>query len=165
MTDNLTVAAVGGFNSDVALSCSVPSSLGTTTCTIGPPSTITGGSGSVLVTLRGAVLSRDVRPPLPFQHRGMGIYASYVFSLGFVFLAAPATASRRKRDALTRLSRVKKVLLTLLALGLLLGALSCGGGSSGGGGGGGVTPITGNVTITGTGGGMTQTATINVTVN
>ncbi len=165
ITDNLTVAAVGGFNSDVALSCSVPSSLGTTTCTIGPPSTITGGSGSVLVTLRGAVLSRDVRPPLPFQHRGMGIYASYVFSLGFVFLAAPATASRRKRDALTRLSRVKKVLLTLLALGLLLGALSCGGGSSGGGGGGGVTPITGNVTITGTGGGMTQTATINVTVN
>ena len=166
ITDNLTVAGVGGFNSDVALTCSVPGSLGTTTCTI-TPSTVTGGNGSALVTLKGAVLGRDLGAPLPFQHRSLGIYASYVFSLGFVFLGAPNAYRRRKRAGLTWVGVVKKALFTLLALGILLGALSCGGGSGGGGGGGGgVVPITGNVTITGTGGGVTpQTATINVTVN
>ena len=96
ITDNLTVAAVGGFNSDVALTCSVPGSLGTTRCTIAPP-TVVGGSGTALITITGAVLSRDLGAPLPFQRRGLGIYASYVFSLGFVLLGSPVAGRRRKR--------------------------------------------------------------------
>jgi hypothetical protein len=155
ITDNLTVAAVGGFSSDVALSCSVPSSLGTTTCTI-TPATVTGGSGSALVTLKGATLSRDRGAPFPFRQGGIGTYATFVFAFGGVFFATP---SRRK------LSRraVRGLFLTLALLLLMFGLISCGGGNNGGGGGG-VTPITGNVTITGTAGSITHTVTINVTV-
>ena len=163
ITDNLTVAAIGGFSSDVALTCSVPGSLGTTTCIISP-TTVVGGNGTALITLKGAVLSRDLGGPLPFQHRGLGLYASYVFSLGFVMLGAPATNGRR-RNRREWIGIAKRVLFALLVISVLFGAVSCGGGSSGGGGNGtGPTPITGNVTITGVGGGITQTATINVTV-
>ena len=165
ITDNLTAAAVGGFNSDVALTCSVPGSLGTTTCTIAP-ATVVGGSGTALITITGAVLSRGVGAPLPFQHRGLGIYASYVVSLGFVFLGSPVAGIRRKRTRIAWVGILKRALFALLVVCILFGTLSCGGGSSGGGGNGSnPTPISGNVTITGTGGGITQTATINVTVH
>ena len=164
ITDNLTVAAVGGFNSDVALTCSVPGSLGTTRCTIVPP-TVVGGSGTALITITGATLSRDMNAPLPFQHRGLGIYASYVVSLGFVFLGSPVARRRRRRTGITSVGILKRALFALLVLGVMFGALSCGGGSNNGGGGTGPTPITGNITITGVGGGITQTATINVTVH
>ena len=162
ITDNLTVASVGGFSSDVALTCSVPSSLGATTCAISPP-TLTGGSGIAIVTINGAVLSRDRGAPLPFQHRGLGAYATLVFALGIVFTSKP----KRGHPAQASFARMgivslRKVLFGLLLLGLLFGALSCGGGGSGGGNG--PTPLTGNVTITGTGGGTTHTVTINVTV-
>jgi len=53
---------------------------------------------------------------------------------------------------------------SLLALCLILGTVSCGGGNNGGGNSNGPTPLTGNLTITATGGGITHTATINVTV-
>ncbi len=155
ITDNLTIASVGGFSSNVALTCAVPSSLGTTTCTIAPP-TVTGGSGAALVTIQGAVLSRDRGGPFPFRHRGLGEYATFVFALGMVFTAAP---SRRRLGR-----RLRNVIFGLLLLGVALGMTSCGGGNSGGGGGGGKNPISGNLTITATGGGITHTTTINVTV-
>ena len=157
ITDNLTVAAVGGFNSDVALTCSVPSSLGTTTCTINP-ATVTGGNGTALITLTGAVLSRDCAAPLPFRHRGFGEYATFVFALGMVFAGAPDRRLLSKRT-------LRNMLLGLLLLGLVLGAVSCGGGGGGGGSTGtGPTPLNGTVTITGASGSITHTATINVTV-
>jgi len=154
ITTNLTVTPVGGFNSDVALTCSVPSSLGTTTCSISP-STVTGGSGTALVTLNGAVLTMDRGAPFPFQHRGLGAYAPFVFALGMVFTMKPKRRLRRKLRAW------RNSLFGLLLICIMFGALSCGGS---GGGGSGPTPLTGNVTITGTGGGITHTATINVTV-
>jgi subtilase family serine protease len=157
ITDQLTVAALGSFNSNVALTCSVPSSLGTTSCSINP-TTVTGGSGTALVTIQGAVLTRDRGAPLLFNRRGLGQYASLVFALGVVF----TTQSSRRRD-------LKRILhngiLGLLLLAMMFGLPSCGGGSSSGGGGSTPTPITGNVTITGTGGGITHTITINVTVH
>jgi len=157
ITDNLTVASVGGFNSDVALTCSVPSSLGTTTCSISP-STVTGGSGTALITLKGAVLTMDGGAPFPFRHRGVGTYATFVFALGMVFAAKPPRSRRAKRVW-------RNGLFGLFLLCLMFSALSCGGSSNGGGSGTGPTPITGNVTITGTGGSTTHTATINVTVH
>jgi subtilase family serine protease len=156
ITDNLTVAGTGTFNSDVALTCSVPSSLGTTTCTISP-ATVTGGSGTALVTLKGAVLSKDRGAPLPFQHRGLGTYATFVFALGMVFAGNPLR-SRRARRAL------RNGLLGLFLLAIAFGAVSCGGGGSGGSTGTTPTPLNGNVTITATSGSITHTTTINVTV-
>ena len=162
ITDSLTVASVGGFSSDVALTCSVPSSLGTTTCTI-IPSTVAGASGTAVVTLTGAVLSRERGAPLPFQHRGLGAYATFVFALGIVFTSKPKRGYPTQASfAWVGLVSLRKVLLGLLLLCVMFGALSCGGGGSGGGSG--PTPLTGNVTITGTGGGTTHTVTINVTV-
>jgi len=157
ITDNLTVASVGGFNSDVALTCSVPASLGTTTCSISPL-TVTGGSGTALITLTGAVLTMDRGAPFPFWHRGVGTYATFVFALGMVFAAKPPRSRGAKRVW-------RNGLFGLFLLCLMFGALSCGGSSNGGGSGTGPTPITGNVTITGTGGSTTHTATINVTVH
>jgi subtilase family serine protease len=156
ITDNLTVASVGGFNSDVALTCSVASSLGTTTCTISPM-TVTGGNGTALITLKGAVLSRDRGAPLPFRHRGLGEYATVVFALGMVFAAAPDRRLLNKRT-------LRNVLLGLLVLGVMFSVVSCGGGGGGGSSGSGPTPLNGNVTITGTSGSITHTTTINVSV-
>ncbi len=162
ITDNLTIASVGGFSSDVAFTCSVPSSLGTTTCAINP-STVAGGSGTAVVTITGAVLTKDRGAPLPFQHRGLGAYATFVFALGMVFTAKPKRGCPTQASfAWVRL--VRKGLLALLLLSIMFGALSCGGGGSGGSNGSGPTPLNGNVTITGVGGGITQTITINVTV-
>ena len=156
ITDNLTVAPAGGFSSAVALTCSVPSSLGTTTCTISP-TTVTGGSGTALITLQGAVLSRDRRAPLPFRHRGRGEYATFVFALGIVFASAPDRRLLNRRA-------FRNTVLGLLILGLMFAAVSCGGGGGSGSNGSGPTPLTGNVTITGASGSITHTATINVTV-
>jgi Pro-kumamolisin, activation domain len=152
ITDNLTVTPVGGFSSDVALTCSVPGSLGTTSCTINP-NAIAGGSGSALVTIQGALLGRDRGAPFRFRHRGLGEYATFAFALGMVFTAAP---SRRRVGR-----RLRNTILGLLLLGVAFGMMSCGGGSSGGGGN---HSTTGNLTITTTGGGITHTTTINVTV-
>ena len=157
ITTNLTVTPAGGFNSDVALTCSVPSSLGTTTCSISP-STVTGGNGTALVTVNGAVLTMDRGAPFPFRHRGLGAYAPFVFALGMVFTVKPKRSLRRNLRAW------RNSLFGLLLLCIMFGALSCGGGSGGGSTGTGPTPLNGNVTITGTGGGTTHTATINVTV-
>jgi len=154
ITDNLTVTALGSFNSNVTLSCSVASSLQTTTCSINP-STVTGGNGTALVTLQAATLSKDIRPAFPFGHRGMDAYASLFFALGAMFTANP-TRSRKTRRIL------RNILFGLFLLIVMFGAVSCG--SSGGGGGGGPTPLNGTVTITGTGGGVTNTVTINVTI-
>jgi len=171
ITDNLTVAALGSFNSDVVLTCSVPSSLSTTTCTISPP-TVTGGNGTAVVTITGAMLAQDRGGPLPFNHGGLGAYATFVFALGMVFSAAPARL-RRNQGApplsppfgdRVGLRFLRNLLLGLFLLVVMFGALSCGGGGNGGGGSG-HTPITGNITITGTGGGVSNTATINVTVH
>jgi subtilase family serine protease len=156
IADNLTVAPVGGFSSAVALTCSVPSSLGTTTCTISP-ATVTGGSGTALITLQGAVLSRDRGAPLPFRHRGRGEYASFVLALGMVLAGAPDRRLLNRRA-------LRNTVLGLLILGLMFVAVSCGGGGGSGSSGSGPTPLNGNVTITGTSGSITHTATINVTV-
>jgi hypothetical protein len=146
----------------------VSSSLGTTTCSISP-ATVTGGSGTAVVTLTGAVLTQDRGAPLPFQHRGLGAYATFVFALGIVFTAKPkrefpTQAGCPGQASFAWVGFVRKGLFALLLLCMMFGALSCGGGGGGSSSGSGPTPLNGNVTITGVGGGITQTATINVTV-
>jgi len=156
ITDNLTVTPTGGFSSDVGLTCSVPSSLGTTTCTI-TPATVTGGSGTALLTLKGAVVGMDRGAPRPFQHRGLDLYATFVFALGMIFTGKPLR-SRQARRAW------RNAFLGLLLLCVTFGAVSCGGGGGNGSSGSNPTPLSGNATITASGGSVTHTTTINVTV-
>ena len=159
VTSTLSIVPIGGFSSDVALSCVVSPSLGTTKCTVSPP-TVTGGTGTAVITVTGAVLSRDHGAPLPFQHRGLGTYATLVFSLGMVFAAKPNRIRRSVRAW-------RNILLGLPLLCVMFGALSCGGGGSGS-----TsstpqapTPLRGSVTISATGGSVTHTAVIVVIVS
>ncbi len=155
ITDNLTVASVGGFSSDVTLTCSVPSSLGTTACTI-TPVTVKGGSGMALVTMNGAVVGINQGSPLPFLRRSLGADATLVFALGMVFPGRPARRQAKRT--------LRNVFLGLLLSVLMFGAISCGGGGGSGPSGSNPTPLNGNVTITATSGSVAHTVTINVTV-
>jgi hypothetical protein len=117
---------------------------------------VTGGNGTALITFKGAVLGKDRGAPLPFRHRGLGEYATFVFALGIVFASGSDRRAFNKRT-------MRKALLGLILLSLMFGAVSCGGGG-GGSNGTGSTPLNGTVTITGTSGSTTHTTTINVTV-
>lgn len=152
----LTVAPVSSFSSDVALTCTVSSALGSTTCSA-TPTTITGGNGTATLTVQGAVLSMDRRPAFPFSDRKMGIEAGFVFALGIVFTLKPNRSARAK-------AAFRNILLGLLLLCISIGAVSCGGG-------GGSsstptsTPLSGTVTVTGTSGTLTHSVSIAVTIH
>jgi subtilase family serine protease len=153
----ITVAPVAGFASDVALTCAVASTLAATTCSLSP-ATVTGGNGTSTLTIHAATLAMDRRAPLPFLHRGVGTYATFVFALGMVFTAKP----RRSLPGKVWRNR----LLGLLLLGVMLGLASCGGGSSSSGGGGStVTPLNGTVTVTGISGNLSHSVSIPVTID
>jgi len=152
----LSVAPVSGFSSDVALTCTVSSSLGSTTCSVSP-STVSGGNATARLTIQAAVLSMDRRPAFPFSHRGIGIEASFVFALGMVFTLKPNRSLRAN-------AAFRNTLLRLLLLCISMGAVSCGGG-----GGSSSTPtampLSGTVTVTGTSGSLTHSVSIAVTVH
>jgi subtilase family serine protease len=157
-TSAITVTPIQGFTSDVGLTCSVSSSLAATTCSLSP-TTVTGGNGTSTLTVHAATLAMDRGAPLPFLHRGIGTYATFVFALGMVFTLKP----RRSPRAGNWRSR----LLSLLLLGVMLGLVSCGGSSGGGGTPPHVpTPLSGTVTVTGgTNAGVTHSIAIPVTIN
>jgi len=155
-TSTVTVTPIQGFTSDVGLTCAVSPSLAATTCSLSP-TTVTGGSGTSTLTFHAATLAMDRGAPLPFLHRGIGTYATFVFALGMVFTMKPRRSPRSKSW--------RNRLFGLLLLGVMLGAVSCGGG------GGssipqGPTPLSGTVTVTGgTSAGVTHSIAIPVTIN
>jgi hypothetical protein len=157
-TSAITVTPIQGFTSDVGLTCAVSPSLAATTCSLSP-TTVTGGSGTSTLTVHAATLAMDRGAPLPFLHRGIGTYATFVFALRMVFTLKP----RRSPRAGSWRSR----LLGLLLLGVMLGLVSCGGSSGGGGTPPHVpTPLSGTVTVTGgTNAGVTHSIAIPVTIN
>src|ERR1019366_3330468 len=155
-TSTITVTPIQGFTSDVGLTCAVSPSLAATTCSLSPAS-VTGGSGTSTLTVHAATLAMDRGAPLPFLHRGIGAYATFVFALGMVFTMKPRRSPRARSW--------RNRLLGLLLLGVMLGLVSCGGG-----GGGSTphvpTPLSGTVTVTGgTGAGVTHSIAIPVTIN
>ena len=118
----ITVAPVRGFAADVALTCTVTSTLGATTCSLSP-ATVTGGNGTSTLTINAATLTGMLRgAPLPFSHRGVGAYGTLVFSLGMVLTMKPRRRPRGKGW--------RNGLLGLLLLGVMLGLVSCGGGAA-----------------------------------
>jgi subtilase family serine protease len=153
-TDTLTVTPSNGFTGNVALTCVVSSTLGSTTCSINPTSVA--GSGTATLTVHAATLSSRLEKRTPLSPGDWGM------SGGFL-LAAVLLVPRKKQDTkLRRQSAWWSTLLGIAVICLLLFTVSCGGG---GGGGSTTTPLNGTVTVTGTGGGLISTATINVTVN
>ena len=93
---NIIEASSVQIPSNVALSCVVSPSLGATTCSLNPTTISTAGTPSTL-TVQAAVLAKVRSAPLPFSHRGMGAYASFVFAFGMV-LAPISRIPRTKRS-------------------------------------------------------------------
>src|ERR1700722_8049899 len=148
---NLTIsaAAVGGFNSQISLTCTAPAGL---TCAF-TPSTISPGSTSSSTLTISAV---STPPPMGYNVPGMMALLPGLGLFG-TFLTT------RKRKPLTRKSIGWMSLLGLMLFASLF-ALGCGSSSSNS-----STPTPSsqqvNVMVTGTSGSLSQTAAVAVTIN
>jgi uncharacterized protein (TIGR03118 family) len=142
----VSAAAVGGFNGQIALSCSAPSGL---TCSFNP-STISPGSSASSSTL---TIAAAVAPPI-------GGYPAMIALLPGLGLFGTLLTTR-KRKSVTRKSILGMSVLGLLLL-VSLFALGCGGSKSTN------QPAPASQTtvmVTGTSGSLSQTAAVSVTVN
>jgi uncharacterized protein (TIGR03118 family) len=142
----ISAAAVGGFNSQITLTCSAPVGL---TCSLNP-STISPGSSAASSTLTIAAAST---PPT-------GGYGFLVLTPGLGLFGTLLTS--RKRKQLTRKS-IQWVGLLGLMLGISLFALGCGGSNSNKP----ATPASGQATVmvTGTSGSLSHSSAVTVTIN
>ncbi|MBZ5512928.1 MAG: S53 family peptidase [Acidobacteriia bacterium] len=156
-TSTLTISALNGFTGSVALSCTVPSSLPGTTCTVLPASLTNSGNATVTVT---APTTRTVnlRAPKLFPHFFPWTDGSFAIAMGLMI------AGKRQRTSKKTKMAILAVML-IIAIAIMIG---CGGGgssttttSSGG------TSVTGTgtVTLTAISGSLTHSAAITVTVN
>jgi len=142
----ISASAVGGFNGQIALTCSAPAGL---TCAFNP-TTISPGSSASSSTL---TISAAATPPGggPYGIMGTGVLPG----LG-LFGAVLAT---RKRKPLTR-----KSILSMSLLGLLLVvsmfALGCGSNSKGQ-----TAPSQVTLMVTGTSGSLSHSAPVTITIN
>jgi subtilase family serine protease len=147
-TANITIAPTNGFTGSVAVSCSVSSSLGSTTCSVSP-STIT-NSGTSVVTINATSSLAFAGYARPLSPHGWLYESGFALSFGMVF-------TLRKRRRLL-------MMLAMIVLGVgVLGWSGCGGGSSSSGT---VLPtLTGTVTVHAESGTLSHDTHITVTVN
>ena len=147
----VSAAAVGGFNGQVALTCSAPAGL---TCAF-KPSTISPGSSASSSTL---TIAAAATPP----SGGGGYIVPGMMALlpGLGLFGTVLTA--RKRKPLTHKS-IRWLSLLGLLLVVSLSALGCGGSNSNKQ----TTPVGQQVTVkvTGTSGALSQSAAVTVTIN
>jgi hypothetical protein len=143
----ISAAAVGGFNGQIALTCSAPAGL---TCAFSP-STISPGSSAASSTLTITAASTT-----PINGYGAPRVALLLPGLG-VFGTLFTT---RKRQPMTRKKVVGMSILGLLLLASLF-TLGCGGNSNNPS----TTTSQATVMVTGTSGSLSQSAAVTVTIN
>jgi uncharacterized protein (TIGR03118 family) len=146
----VSAAAVGGFNSQITLTCSAPAGL---TCALSP-STISPGSSAVNSTLTISAVSTP--PPTGYNAAGM-----FVLMPGLGLLGTLLTS--RKRKSLTRKS-IRGLSLLGLTLAISLFALGCSGSNNSN------KPTTpasqqATVMVTGTSGSVSHSSAVTVTIN
>ena len=150
-TDALTITAVNGFSGTVTLSCSVSSSLTSTTCSVSP-SSVAGSGAATLTIANSSAVSKNMPSGILFSITG-GIAA-------LCFASSRSASGKRKR--------VATLTMTLLLVVGSLALVSCGGGGTSSNS---TTPTTstttlsGTVTVTAVSGSITHTSQVSVTVN
>jgi hypothetical protein len=159
--NTITVAPLNGFSSQVNMACSLPSAAMGTVCSVTPNSFNKGsGTATVTVTTTARGLLPPIRPPRPFVPTRFLVPVCFLFVVALILFAFGAR-SRRDRVAFS-------IPATCILFFLLLQSSGCGGGGSG------MTsppPPVGTpagsytVTISGTSGATTHTATTTLVVN
>ncbi len=158
----ISIAAGGGFNQTVTLSCTGAPAL--SACLVSPSSIALGAAASTAtVTVTTAGNAMGITRPVggPPAGRIVGLRLAFVGTLGLAILMSLAGYRREGRPRLL----FGLALLSLLFLGMTISA--CGGGSGGGGGHtGGTAPGTYTLTVTGnfTSGSTVLTHTTNLTL-
>jgi hypothetical protein len=156
-TSTITIAPVNGFTAAVALTCTVaPAATRGPTCAFNPAS-VPGGTGTSTLTV-----STTAATTASLEPGSRGLIYAMLLPIGGLALLGTGITSRKKK--------VWGFLLGCILFSTLIILPACGGGnSSSGGGGGGGHPGTPagvyTVTVTGTAGSLTHTATASVTVN
>jgi hypothetical protein len=143
----ISASAVGGFNGQVALSCTAPAGL---TCAFSPTTISSGSSGS------SSTLTISVAPNPPPGGGGYSVVGMALLPGLGVFGTLLTT---RKRKPLTRKSILSMSLLGLLLL-ISLFAIGCGSSSKGSTG-----PSQVTVMVTGTSGSLTHSTPVTITIN
>jgi uncharacterized protein (TIGR03118 family) len=143
-TLTVSAAAVGGFNSQISLTCSAPSGL---TCTLSP-STISPGASASSSTL---TVSAASTPPI-------GGYPALAFLMPGLGLLGTLITTRRRKP----LTRQRFVGISVLGLLLLASLFTLGCGSSNA-----KAPVSSQttLTVTGTSGALSHSVPVSVTVN
>jgi hypothetical protein len=160
LTSTLTVTSQGGFDSAVALTCSVsPTPALAPTCALSPASVTpaAGGTATSMLSLHTTAASAAlVRPAIGPDARSL--LALWLPIPGIALLGAGLASSKRRK----RLVQLLAVCAFVIGLAVMVG---CGGGSSSSGGGTGGTPSGSyTVTVTGTSGGTSHTTTVTLSV-
>ncbi len=137
---NVTVTPISGFNQSVALTCTgAPVK---TTCMLMPTSVMPDGTNPINSQV--TVTSMGMLPSVPAQHLPPSNRQIVLFAVGLALLAM-IFATRRLR---TRIGLAGAMLVVFAVAG-------CGGGH---------TPVTGTLTLTGTSGTVTHSATVALTI-
>jgi hypothetical protein len=152
-TTTITVAPTTGFTGNVTFACSVASTLANVTCSI--PGTVSGGTGSLTLTVTAGAAARAPwwRRPPQFPTENI-----WLFCVWATLLAGCAYSVTRQRKM--------NMLAAAFAMLLVIGLSSCGGGSSGGSSSSSPnpTPESGVVTVVGTSGSLTKSISVAVTI-
>jgi hypothetical protein len=154
-TSNITLGAVNGFNSAIALTCSVSAaSQPRPKCSISPNSVTPGTPATLTVTTTAPNLAA-----YPFGSPDV-LYAAWLPAFGLTLLGVGVAPTR------TRKPRRRGLLVCCLIIGSFAFLAGCGGGSSNDGshGSSGTPPGTYTITVNGTSGNTQHSATVNVTV-
>jgi len=163
-TSTITVTSTNGFNSAVALQCTVsPAVTKGPTCSLDKSSVTPPANSTTTATLSVATTTASARLAHPANRPGSGVVYALIFPVfGVALLGAGIEKSRLRRKKLMGLS------ILGLAMTCLLILPACGGSNNNNGGGGGGTP-TGSytITVTGTNGSnvVTGTPALTLTIN
>jgi hypothetical protein len=154
-TRTITATALNGFSGNVALTCSVSSTLTGVTCSLNPTTISASGSSTLTIT---ASSSASTFPAPPRINRFGGWLVAALALASLMLLLLPGL-HRRERQFFSGRVGLRQVALGVMLAGLLAASLSCNSSGSSG-----PPPETGTVTVTGTSTSPSASHSVSITV-